>query len=108
MITLYGASDDLIEIEGDIREEFPYRDLDGKGDLIGFSNGMLVRVLLDGDGVWRIHPIRAMGRGTYAIEQAQVGDDDNYSDRLTIPGVVVEWAVHGEAAAIARFTDAVR
>lgn len=36
-VTIYGASDDLIEVEGDIDEEFTYDDQGGDGDLIALS-----------------------------------------------------------------------
>lgn len=55
MITVSGHSDDLIEIEGDLVEEF-----DGYGEscYIGTSNGALLRIHLDPeDGIWRIVPL---------------------------------------------------
>ena len=89
--TIYGASDDLIEIEGDISEEFAAYDLD-EDAVIGASNGVLLRVRYDDDGVWRLAPIRGADRVTITV--APVDDDDNYSDRVVITDPV-EWVVLG-------------
>lgn len=96
LITVYGASDDLIEVEGDITEEFTYHD-DEDGDLIAFSDGTVLRVRFDRDGVWRITPV-ARGANQLDITQAPVNDDDNYSDRAVIVGTVT-WVVQGMAVA---------
>lgn len=55
-ITVNGASDDLIEIGGAIREEFTLQDDEG-GDLLAFSNGVVLRIRYTDDGVWRIEPL---------------------------------------------------
>ena len=96
-ITIYGASDDLIEVEGDISEEFSYLDHDDEGDLIAVSDGTVVRITYGASGVWRIVPVHH-GSGTLTITQAPEGDDDNYSDRATIDGTVT-WVVQGVAGA---------
>ena len=60
MIKVYGASDDLIEVEGDIREEFTalFDCHDNVGGILAFSEGTIVRIVYDIDGIWRITPIR--------------------------------------------------
>ena len=64
-ITVYGASDDLIEIEGDISEEFNYPyNADDKGVLLAFSDGTLARIKYDSGGMWRITP-HARGTATW-------------------------------------------
>lgn len=95
MITIYGASDDLIEIEGDISEEFPYTDSED-GDVIGLSDGTALRVLFTDGGFWRITPI-TRGAAALRIEQADE-DGDEYSDRATLDGDV-RWVVHGRGIA---------
>lgn len=90
-ITVYGASDDLIEVEGDITEEFPYRD-DNDDNLLAFSNGTVLRIRFDAAGVWRISPVM-VGAGLVDIVQAPEGDEDNYSDRATVTGAA--WVGHG-------------
>lgn len=60
---IYGASDDLIELEGQITEEFNgglYRDEAGpRGDILAFSDGTLLEVEYDRDGIWRIRRLVA-------------------------------------------------
>lgn len=88
-ITVCGASDDLIEIEGDIREEFPYR-ADNDDNLLAFSDGTILRIRYNAAGVWRISRVAG---GPVDIVQAPEGDDSNYTDRATIRGA--DWVVHG-------------
>ena len=51
MIEIYGSSDDLIEIDGDIREEFD--DYCGNGYLY-FSNEVVIKYDYDGDWTFSI------------------------------------------------------
>lgn len=96
-VTVYGASDDLIEIEGAIREEFTYEN-EADGDLIALSEGTVLRVRYDRDGVWRITPV-ATGQAVVTITPAVSGDDDNYSDRAEVAGDV-RWVVHADVIAV--------
>jgi hypothetical protein len=77
--TIYGASDDLIEVDGAISEEFLP---DGGFGMVACSNGVLLRVTYDLDGVWRIVPLAGADKVT--ITQAPADDEDNYSDRAVI------------------------
>lgn len=105
-IVVYGASDDLIEVEGDVDEEFPYQN-EEKGDLLGFSDGTILRVRYDRDGVWRIHTVLRGPNSKLEIVQASVGDEDNYSDKATITtGVAVRWVLHGDIYAVASGREA--
>lgn len=90
--TLYGSSDDLIEIEGDVREEFSHPEDDPCW--VAFSDGTVVSVTYTGDGVWRIAPVHT-GRCTLDVVQAVSADDDNYSDRATLSGETITWAMLG-------------
>jgi hypothetical protein len=96
LITITGASDDLIEIDGDLSEEFGYSDhrnsSDNQGDLLGFSDGTLLRIRHDSEGVWRITRLKA-GAATFALEQA---DHDGRTDTATLDGDV-RWVVHGSS-----------
>ena len=85
----YGASDDLIEIEGDIREEFNPSEDDG---ILAFSDGTILRVSYDNDGMWRIAPI-AVGSAVYEMVQGTDPDND-YSDHAWLTGDI-EWVVFG-------------
>jgi len=102
-ITVYGASDDLIEVDGDISEEFRYHGGDGRaGDLLAFSDGTILRIhLLTQSGVWRITPVVA-GSATLRIEQAAEGGEVNYSDTAELSGAV--WVVQGVDLATVRGT----
>jgi hypothetical protein len=88
-VTVYGASDDLIEVEGDISEEFtPGED---ESAYFAFSDGTVLFVEYAADGFWRIH---RRANGTAAYEKHEGTDpDDDYSDRVTLDGV--SWVVIG-------------
>lgn len=93
-LTVYGASDDLIEVEGDIREEFTAND-----DLnyIACSDGTVLSITYDQDGFWRIRCLwawpRSDGSPAVTIEDGRDPDTD-YSDRATVHGDI-KWVVHG-------------
>jgi hypothetical protein len=94
-ITIYGASDDLIEVDGDISEEFPWQKRgygQPSGDLLAFSDGTILRIEFTDSGVWRITPV-VRGAADLTIEQAPEGDEDNYTDKATLSGAV--WVVQG-------------
>jgi len=91
-VTVYGASDDLIEIEGDLREEFSYPcgDDDDKKVYLGFSDGTLLSVRYD--GYWRFG---RMVKGSAEFSKEEASDPDrNYSDRVTLVGDV-RWVLMG-------------
>jgi hypothetical protein len=97
-VTIYGASDDLIEVTGDISEEFPLNN-SREGDLLAFSDGTLLRIAYT-DGVWRITPL-VRGTATLTVYQ-WVDGDEGHSDQ----GTLVEgdqgdltWVMHGIAYA---------
>lgn len=91
-IRIFGASDDRIEIRGDLDEEF-YVPYDSPGGWIATNWSCVgIRYL---DGVWRITP----AGGSAEIVQAPANDEDNYSDIATIHGDI-EWVVFGQAAAL--------
>jgi hypothetical protein len=91
-ITIYGASDDLIEIEGDIREEF-YANEDGI--TIAVSDGTLLSIEYDSGGFWRVNRLVA---GSATMEKTEATDpDDDYSDKVTLTGDI-RWIVVGQRA----------
>lgn len=97
--TIYGTSDDLIQVEGDVDAEFLYRDdPDDPGNLLACSDGTVVRVVLAATGVWRITPV-ARGSSELTISQAPEDDEDR-SDRATLVGEI-RWVVQGIAHATA-------
>jgi hypothetical protein len=95
-VTVYGASDDLIEVAGDISEEFPWQKRgygQPPGDLLAFSDGTILRIEFTDAGVWRITPV-VSGTAMLFIELAPEGDDSNYTDKATLTGDI-SWVVQG-------------
>ena len=96
MLRVYGSSDDLIEIDGDINEEFVY---DGEGGFLAFSDGTLLAVEYSDTGIWRFGPLNH-GSAEYANDAATEDDGhrDNYlpaySDIVTLQGDFL-WVVYG-------------
>lgn len=102
-ICIYGSSDDLLEVTGDIREEFSHIDQDGR--YVACSNGVVVKVTAgtDDDAAWIIRPIHDPHR-LVTIEHARGEDADHdadgcpgYSDKAVIaepPGGIL-WVVVG-------------
>ena len=77
-----GASDDLIEVEGDLREEYYAHD-DGHGDNLFFSDGTVLNVVYSLVGTWLIQRVQA-GKGRLSIEFAPEDDEEVYSDVATL------------------------
>ena len=96
-VTIYGASDDLIEIYGDIREEFNWIPDDDETRLLAFSDGTLLRVAYDSDGIWRLNKV-ASGTAQFAKVEGDVEKDT--PDKVTLSGVEIKWVVLGEQSAI--------
>src|SRR5438105_2014446 len=102
-VTIYGSSDDLIEVDGGIYEEFyalnGHGEDDGTGGLLAFSEGTVLDVVYDHNGIWRINRLTA-GTAEYTKVEAppEEGDDGNYSDRVTLTGVI-RWCVFGSQLA---------
>lgn len=90
MIKIFGHSDDLIEVKGDILKEFYVHN--GYWRLVTASNGVLLRIQLTDAGVWRIQPLAGADR--VVVVQAPEDDEDNYFDIATIAGDV-EWVACG-------------
>ena len=87
--TVYGCSDDLVELDGAISDEFDAYDLHHR---LTFDNGavLVVRYDRDGDGVWRIenrddHPAVTVTR---CEDREGYTDPDGpiYSDLATVTG----------------------
>jgi hypothetical protein len=85
-----GASDDLIEIEGAICEEFTLHD-DEKGDLLAFSTGVVLRIVYGPEGIWRITPL---ARADLVDVRFGTDVDSDYTDKARLLEEP-EWVVHG-------------
>lgn len=87
MIRIYGSSDDLIEVEGDIVEEFnPSGDVSYGGVYVGTSTGALLKIRYDGD--WYVKKIFGSGQ--------VVPHDNGYSDVYEEFSGHVAWVVCGD------------
>lgn len=85
MITISGYSDDIVEVDGDLIEEFAYF---GDPALIACSDGTLLRIDLDTEGVWRLTQV-AGGSASY---QHTPGTEDG-TDRVVLDGDI-RWVVY--------------
>lgn len=97
MTKVYGASDDLIEVEGDLRGEVS-ADADGPDDLgvlLAFSDGTVAAVRYGKPGfggVWAITVLRE-GEMFARLDICTDEDADPYSDVLHFkPGKIKAWA----------------
>lgn len=92
MVKIYGASDDLIEVVGDIRQEF-YA-IDAETAILGFSDGTLLSVEFDNDGIWRI---RRLAKGTAGYKHTEAVDAGiGHSDTVELDGEIA-WVAFGRA-----------
>jgi hypothetical protein len=98
MLKVYGQSDDLIEVEGDIREEFN-PDYDDPKLLVATSNGVVMRIFYDDDGIWRITILK--GHDKVKLTQCKGDDDEDYSDIAVIEDDV-DWVVCGNRLEVKR------
>lgn len=94
---VYGASDDLIELEGDVREEFGSYDSDST--YLAFSNGVVLDIAYTSVGFWRIN-FPAEHSELVSIIRARGEDEPNdadgcpgYSDKAIVEGAT--WVVAG-------------
>lgn len=97
MIYIYGASDDLVEVEGDIREEFS---LPSENMLyLAFSNGLMCRIEYRGEWEMRLVSLPILPLVEYKLhpvgsEQATTLSKIDYTDVLVIDHDV-EWILAG-------------
>ena len=83
-VTVYGSSDDLVEVEGDITDEF-------NGDTVTliFGDGTHLLAQYADDGCWHIN-LTKEGTATYRkVFTATDSDSDSYSDRVELEGDLV-------------------
>ncbi len=79
MTKIYGASDDLIEIEGDVNDEHGEYNFSGT---ISCSDGTKVKVSYDEDGNWKFNKIEYGSKFKALI--VAVGDDNKHTEPLAI------------------------
>jgi len=88
-IKVYGCSDDLIEIEGDISLEFSA--YDNRARILAFGDGTLLRIIYDEDGIWRIN---RLFEGTAQFTHTQGDIEKDINDIVTLEGDL-KWATCG-------------
>ncbi len=97
-VAIYGASDDLIEVIGEVRDEFTAWMNPAQHVVVTASDGTRASVEWSEEGVWRI-AVLAAGTGNPTVETCPESDDydseDRYTDVLTIGGPI-EWVRAGE------------
>lgn len=82
-LKIYGASDDLIEIEGEnLDEEFSAYDLEDNSHL-AISDGTLLAVEYDKDGIWRFRAV-FQAPGTKIEKVEGTVEPDTGTDTLTL------------------------
>lgn len=91
-VEIYGASDDCIELDGDIRDEFYAHEDDS--DYLAFSDGTVLVINYTNDGVWRINRVQD-GSAQYSKIEASSPDSKDYSDKVTLTGDL-KWCVCGK------------
>lgn len=96
MIKIYGSSDDLIEIEGDIREESNWF-ADEDRSWIALSDGTLLQVEYSSLGIWRFEIVE-LCHAIVTTDRNPETDDERYSDVVSIAGDI-KWILHGESLA---------
>ena len=86
-VTIFGASDDLIEVEGDVHEEF---NVDSEEPTyIGCSDGTLLKITYDGN--WHIKPIH---EGEMEV-RIKIPKGEEYTDIAEVSGDI-RWIVCGK------------
>lgn len=105
-LVIYGASDDLIEIESEHEELFKSEEFNVCSDLAGLtvaiSDGTLLRVRYDEDGIWRFTPV-VLGSCFMRIDPGV--DDRRHSDRVVLSGSNLLWVVLGSQMTKAKFSN---
>ena len=99
-VKIYGASDDLIEVEGDIKEEFNFYPSDSSEFVyLAFSDGTLLKISYDSEGMWRISRVFS-GSASFQKKEAISPDGDEYSDVVELMDFDIKWVVLGTEAKI--------
>jgi hypothetical protein len=92
IIEIRGASDDLIEIDGALSEEFS---VSGESVLLGVSDGTLLTVSFDVSGVWRIN-LLVEGSAEYSKVD---GTEKSGTDVVKLEAPSLTWVLLGDQRA---------
>jgi hypothetical protein len=86
LIKVYGSSDDLIEIDGDIYEEF-----NTDAGILLFSDGTLLQIHFNTLGLWKINVHRQGDAHIHWAHVASNPNSDNHSDVVHLIGGNIEF-----------------
>lgn len=75
LVTISGASDDVIDISGDVEDEGEFYHDDGEQGRLSFSDGTTLQIIFTREGVWRIAE-GATGTATLRVIRAAAGNPD--------------------------------
>lgn len=84
-VKVYGASDDLVEVEGDLREEF-----DGGDVTLIFGDGTHLKVEYCEDGCWHISRVKKGTAKFKKVFSTPNSESSDYSDIVELEGDLVE------------------
>lgn len=85
-VTVYGRSDDLVEVDGDLSEEFGGGEA---GTTLVFGDGTHLLVKYADDGCWRIERTKTGTATCTKVFTATDSDSKEYSDRVELEGDLV-------------------
>jgi len=98
-LKITGYSDDNVEVDGAIREEYGAYDRGAdKPVLVAVSDGTLLRVWYDNDGLWRISVV---ANGTARLTKTEGSITEDRFDEVLLEGSEFLWVSFGDAAALA-------
>jgi hypothetical protein len=92
---LYGASDDLVELQGDIDEEYDVAGSASRGILVATSHGVLAQLRLERNSQWSI-VILDPGPPGVTLELVPARGEDEGDDEFGCPGYSARLAITSE------------
>ena len=90
-VTIYGYSDDLVEIENSQYKEDEI-DCYDKAIRFYFVDGTIISICYAQGGVWKITH-EAIGKAWYELTRCEDNDDDAYSDVFKIDSEIISYEV---------------
>ena len=90
-VTIYGYSDDLVEIENSQYKEDEI-DCYDKAIRFFFVDGTIISICYAQGGVWKITH-EAIGKAWYELTRCEDDDDDAYSDVFKIDSEIISYEV---------------
>ena len=91
MIKICGWNDDLIEVEGDIEEEF---NVDNEKEYyIALSDGTCAQVYFDQAGIWRVVLIT---KGLRTMDYVHTYNSEDRTEELNLTGGPYKWVMLSE------------